>query len=91
MIKMPNDVLLHKRKVAGILVETKGGHGNEFAAIVGIGVNVNQQLSDFPAELRERAGSLAMAWGREIPRLPFAVELLQRLEKTRLTMLYRSG
>ena len=53
-----------ERKVAGVLVETKAGRGTTFAAIVGIGVNINQRPEDFPSELRARAGSLAMALGR---------------------------
>jgi len=40
-IKWPNDILLNNHKVAGILVETV--QSNPWAAIVGIGVNVNQE------------------------------------------------
>ena len=82
-IKPPNDVYLGARKVAGVLVETKAGRGKEFAAIAGIGVNLNQAPDDFPAELQERAGSIAMALGRKIERGPFAVALLRELERTR--------
>lgn len=82
-IKPPNDVYLDGRKVAGVLVETKAGAGRQFAAIVGIGVNLNQSLEDFPVELQERAGSLALALGRKISRFDFAVALLQELEQTR--------
>ncbi len=81
-IKPPNDVYLNGRKVAGVLVETKAGKGNEWAAIVGIGVNVNQLENDFPAGLREQAGSLAMALGRRLGRGPFAVALLRQLDRT---------
>jgi BirA family biotin operon repressor/biotin-[acetyl-CoA-carboxylase] ligase len=82
-IKPPNDIYLDARKVAGVLVETKAGRGAQFAAIAGIGVNLNQAADDFPAELRERAGSLAMLLGRKIQRGPFAVALLRELERTR--------
>jgi BirA family biotin operon repressor/biotin-[acetyl-CoA-carboxylase] ligase len=82
-IKPPNDVYLGGRKVAGVLVETKAGAGTNFAAIVGIGVNLNQFSEDFPAELRDRAGSLALALGREIDRSVFAAALLRELERTR--------
>jgi BirA family biotin operon repressor/biotin-[acetyl-CoA-carboxylase] ligase len=58
MIKWPNDVLLDTRKVAGILVE---GRPQEGWAVLGIGINVAVDPNDFPAALRERAGTL----GRE--------------------------
>nr|MBA3652367.1 biotin--[acetyl-CoA-carboxylase] ligase [Chthoniobacterales bacterium] len=40
-IKLPNDVYVAGRKVAGVLVETKAGLGSEWTAVAGIGVNVN--------------------------------------------------
>jgi len=43
-IKWPNDILVNDRKIAGILIENQL-RGNLFkTAIVGIGLNVNQQL-----------------------------------------------
>ena len=47
-IKWPNDVTLHGRKLAGILTETR-----QDVAILGIGLNVNCQATDFPADLRK--------------------------------------
>jgi len=52
-IKWPNDVWIHGRKVAGVLVEA----GGDFA-IVGIGLNVN--TTAFPAEVAEIATSLRL-------------------------------
>ena len=57
-LKWPNDVLVSGRKVAGILVE---GRPQEGWAVVGIGLNVALRVSDFPADLRERAGTLGLA------------------------------
>jgi BirA family biotin operon repressor/biotin-[acetyl-CoA-carboxylase] ligase len=82
-IKPPNDVFVGDRKVAGVLVETKAGPGPAFEAIIGIGVNINQTLDDFPVELRTRASSLAMALGQQIGRTDFAIALLLELERTR--------
>ncbi|MCC6998001.1 MAG: biotin--[acetyl-CoA-carboxylase] ligase [Deltaproteobacteria bacterium] len=64
-IKWPNDVLAGTpaRKVAGILTEMST-RGDEVAhVILGIGVNVLSTQQDFPPELREIAGSLAIARG----------------------------
>jgi BirA family biotin operon repressor/biotin-[acetyl-CoA-carboxylase] ligase len=82
-IKPPNDVYVSDRKIAGVLVEAKAGRGAELTSIVGIGVNLNQMSEDFPVELRERAGSLAMALGRKVIRFDFASALLRELDRTR--------
>jgi len=82
-IKLPNDVYIEERKVAGVLVETKAGRGTEWTAIAGIGVNVNHELEEFPEELRERAASLAMLLGRPVDRSAFAAALLRELDRTR--------
>lgn len=62
-IKWPNDVLLHGRKLAGVLAE---GRPQEGWAVLGIGLNVAIRAQDLPAELRDRAATL----GRE----PAAIE-----------------
>ena len=41
---------------------------------------MNQQLADFPIELREKAGSLAMARGENVERTEFAIALLRKLD-----------
>ena len=82
IIKPPNDVYVGPRKVCGVLVETKAEPGRSFAAIAGIGVNLNQSPDAFPEELRERAGSLAMAVGRPVARHEFAVALLRELDRS---------
>jgi len=60
-IKLPNDVQLSERKVAGVLVEMRAQKKAPHLAVVGIGINVNQSLQDFSPELQSCAISLAMA------------------------------
>ena len=79
-IKMPNDVQLLGRKVAGVLVEMRAQQKAPHLAVVGIGVNANQ--SDFPNELQDRATSLAMTLGRRVNRHEVAVALLRHLDRT---------
>ena len=79
-IKPPNDVYLAGRKIAGVLVEMRVEPGGRYCAIAGVGVNVNHALDDFPAELRQTAGSVAMSLGRPVERQAFAVALLRQLE-----------
>src|SRR5437773_7187882 len=81
-IKLPNDVQLYGRKVAGVLVEMRAQEKAPHLAIVGIGINVNQSLEDFPLELQDRAISLAMALHRPVDRQQFAVVVLQNLDRT---------
>ncbi len=58
LLKWPNDVLVERRKVAGILVE---GRPQEGWAVVGVGVNVALRPADFPAELRDRATTMGLS------------------------------
>jgi BirA family biotin operon repressor/biotin-[acetyl-CoA-carboxylase] ligase len=78
-IKPPNDIYVSGRKVAGLLVEGRTAKDGSYLAVAGIGINVNQALDDFPEELRETAGSLAMATGKKLSRPKLAIALLQRL------------
>jgi BirA family transcriptional regulator, biotin operon repressor / biotin---[acetyl-CoA-carboxylase] ligase len=49
-IKWPNDIYVNDKKIAGILIETAISGGRFSRAIVGIGINVNQEIfvSDAP-------------------------------------------
>ena len=81
-IKLPNDVRLSGRKVAGVLVEMRAQEKAPHLAVVGIGINVNQSLEDFPPELQSRAMSLAMALGRPVDRRQLGVAVLRYLDRT---------
>lgn len=80
-LKWPNDLLLHGKKCGGILTET----GSLLAegpplVVLGIGLNVNTPLAALPAELRDKATSLAAAGGREFPRGPLLTALLREVD-----------
>ena len=85
-VKFPNDVLVHGRKVAGILAEASEGR-----VVLGIGVNVSQQPGQFPAEARTPATSLVLETGRAIDRGDLLVALLDHLEKRYEDWLGRAG
>ena len=53
-LKWPNDVLLHGRKLGGLLVEGGGEHGGPVRAVIGIGLNVRM-----PADA---GGGIDQAW-----------------------------
>lgn len=81
-VKPPNDVHVHGRKVAGVLVEMRAQQNAPHIAIAGIGINVNHAPEDFSDELRSQATSLAIALDREIDREKFAGALLGELNRT---------
>ena len=81
-IKLPNDVEIDGRKVAGVLVEMRAQEKAPHLAIAGIGINVNQSLEDFPRELQSWAISLAMALDRQVNRQKFAIALLRNLDRS---------
>lgn len=84
-IKWPNDLLVNSRKVAGILSEA-ALEGEAAHVALGIGINVSQTPEDFPPELRDRAGSLALAGGRPVEREALLGALLAELEGRYLTL-----
>jgi BirA family biotin operon repressor/biotin-[acetyl-CoA-carboxylase] ligase len=81
-IKLPNDIRIQGRKVAGVLTEMRAQEKAPHLAIVGIGINVNQSPDDFPVDLQGRAISLAMALGQRVDRQKFAAALLRNLDRT---------
>ena len=80
VLKWPNDVLANGRKVAGLLIESEGEADKRFL-ILGIGVNLNTTVDDFPEELRSKAGSVRMATGAPVERERFTASLLAHLER----------
>jgi BirA family biotin operon repressor/biotin-[acetyl-CoA-carboxylase] ligase len=57
-LKWPNDLLMAGRKVGGILCENLQASPSGPFQVIGVGINVNTNPDDFPAELRESATSL---------------------------------
>jgi BirA family biotin operon repressor/biotin-[acetyl-CoA-carboxylase] ligase len=75
-IKWPNDVLSGGRKLAGILAELRqSAAGTEL--VMGIGMNVNHESSDFPDELAATATSLRLVHGAPLSRETVAEALLR--------------
>jgi BirA family biotin operon repressor/biotin-[acetyl-CoA-carboxylase] ligase len=80
-IKWPNDILAGGKKVAGILVEAATQIDAIDYMIVGIGINVNTPAEGFPAELREKATSLAAEIGHPVSRADIIGDFLERFEQ----------
>lgn len=86
-IKWINDLVADGRKLAGILTELSINPQTGLVdfAIVGIGLNCNQQPEDFPPELRSMACSAAMITGQSIDRDRLTGEIIIALNKLDLS------
>lgn len=79
-IKWPNDILIKGKKMTGILTEMQADPDRVKAIILGIGMNVNQEASDFPDELQTIATSLKMELGETVSRSKLVAKVLEHLE-----------
>jgi len=79
-IKWPNDLLLNGKKVAGLLNEMSAETEKVNFIVLGIGVNINMELAQFPKDLRHPATSLFLETGRPVCRLDFVRALLEALD-----------
>jgi BirA family biotin operon repressor/biotin-[acetyl-CoA-carboxylase] ligase len=86
-LKWPNDLIVGRRKLAGILAEGLAIGGPDQAVIVGVGVNV--QPAAYPPEVAARATSIEGELGRPVDRGRLLAELLLHLWD-RLAVLDRS-
>jgi BirA family biotin operon repressor/biotin-[acetyl-CoA-carboxylase] ligase len=75
-IKLPNDLLVDERKLAGILAEAR-----EERVVLGIGINVNVQPEDLPAGADRKATSLLAELGVPVDRAELLAMILLELER----------
>lgn len=78
-IKWPNDLLIRGRKICGILMEVSAEVGRLDYAVVGLGINANVRLSNFPAEWMST--SLARESGHEVNRRDLIQRILMDIEE----------
>ena len=86
-IKWPNDILIGGKKAAGILTEMSAELDRVRHIILGIGIDVNQDAPEFPAEIRKIATSLKIEHGEALSRAALATAVLRELD----TEYYRIG
>jgi BirA family biotin operon repressor/biotin-[acetyl-CoA-carboxylase] ligase len=87
-LKWPNDVLVRGRKICGILMESELTGQAVNYVLLGIGINVNADMSAYP-EIAAIATSAAAEAGREVSREALAAAVLNELE--RLYLASRAG
>jgi BirA family biotin operon repressor/biotin-[acetyl-CoA-carboxylase] ligase len=80
-VKWPNDILIHGKKVAGILTEMDCEGGNLNFIVLGIGVNINAPLNLFPRELLNSITTLREEAVGNISLAQFTSCLYQEIER----------
>jgi BirA family transcriptional regulator, biotin operon repressor / biotin---[acetyl-CoA-carboxylase] ligase len=78
-IKWPNDLLVGRRKLAGILAEGVPGRTGLHAVVLGYGINV--LAASFPPDLAPRVTSLESELGRVVDRAALLAESLATLSE----------
>ena len=77
-IKWPNDIVVSKKKICGILSEMRIDFGKMKHVVVGIGVNVKSQ--EFPEEIAGMATTIQDEVGRDIAEEELLECILQKFE-----------
>ncbi|MDA8106336.1 MAG: biotin--[acetyl-CoA-carboxylase] ligase [Nitrospiraceae bacterium] len=80
-IKWPNDLMVNNKKIGGILTEIRSDPEKINLAVIGIGVNVNSEVVDFPEELSGIVTSARTEAGRMFSRVGIIIEILRELER----------
>lgn len=65
-IKWPNDIVVHGKKVCGILTEMSAEMDYIHYVVIGVGINTNQSQSEFEEDIREIATSLKIESGQQV-------------------------
>jgi BirA family biotin operon repressor/biotin-[acetyl-CoA-carboxylase] ligase len=80
-VKWPNDILANGKKISGILAESSVRNKEVNFVVVGIGLNVNQDVSELSKQIRQDATSLLAETGREFEREKILAEIITTFEQ----------
>ncbi len=79
-IKWPNDLMIKGKKVCGILAEARLCGQNVDHVVVGIGMNVNTKMDEWPEEIKKTATSLNEVQGKWLNREELAASIMHECE-----------
>lgn len=80
-IKWPNDILIHGKKVCGILTEAITSFNTIESVIIGVGIDANISIENFPEELRENMTTLNDEIGEKVDANLLIKLFLEEFEK----------
>lgn len=78
-IKWPNDLLLNKKKICGILTEMSMDGSEIGRVVIGVGLNINEE--SFSEALSKIATSLKREVGREVEKAQILAEIMYKFEE----------
>jgi BirA family biotin operon repressor/biotin-[acetyl-CoA-carboxylase] ligase len=78
-LKWPNDIMVGRRKLGGILLETTGS-GDRLMVVAGLGLNLNTRRTDFPPALQATATSTLLETGRKLRPGEVGGRIISRVE-----------
>ena len=79
-LKWPNDILINGKKAGGILCESKISGGVIKSIVIGIGLNVNEDITELPETLQKHATSLMIESGKQYQLEVLLANILNHLE-----------
>ena len=79
-IKWPNDVLVNGKKIAGILLESEAEGSKVSYVVVGIGVNLNIDFTQFSSQIRPRSTSLKKEMKSSVDYQEFLKQFFQQFD-----------
>ena len=79
-LKWPNDIMVGRRKLGGILLETTGS-GSEKMVVAGLGMNLSTAPTDFPSHLQGTATSILIETGRQLRPGEVGGRIIARVEQ----------
>ncbi|MCK9579542.1 MAG: biotin--[acetyl-CoA-carboxylase] ligase [Methanoregula sp.] len=80
LIKWPNDIFIGKKKIGGLLLEMSAEADTVHYCLLGIGINVNNPVKDFAAELQRDITSISAEVGHDVDRASFLARILKEFE-----------
>lgn len=78
-IKVPNDIMYNKKKIGGILTESKVNSEKVKFLVVGIGININKV--NFSEDIRDIATSIKKEFGIDVDRMEIIANFCNKFEK----------
>ncbi|MDO5517306.1 MAG: biotin--[acetyl-CoA-carboxylase] ligase [Clostridium sp.] len=79
-IKWPNDILINNKKACGILAEMKCDMDTVHYLVLGIGINVNIDKSDFDESIKDTATSLKIEFDKIFSKKQILADFLYNFE-----------
>jgi BirA family transcriptional regulator, biotin operon repressor / biotin---[acetyl-CoA-carboxylase] ligase len=80
-LKWPNDIIIDGKKAGGILIESKFQGVRLIHLIAGIGLNINQDIKQFPEVIQNKSTSLYIESGKKFDIETFINSLLSSIDK----------